>query len=37
MLLAPGGRALLVDVYAPGSALRSSQWMLRRLVDRVVP
>lgn len=36
-LLAPRGRAVLVDVYALGSAVRSPLWMLRQLVDRVVP
>ncbi len=37
-VLAPGGRAVLVDVYAvPESALRSPQWMLRRMVGRLVP
>ena len=37
ILLAPGGRAVLVDVYAaPESALRSPQWMLRRMVDEPI-
>jgi ubiquinone/menaquinone biosynthesis C-methylase UbiE len=36
-LLAPGGRAVVVDMYRPEPAVRSPQWILRRLVHRVVP
>lgn len=36
-LLAPGGRAVVVDMYPPESALRSPRWIPRRTVHRVVP
>jgi SAM-dependent methyltransferase len=36
-LLAPGGRAVLVDIYPPESALQSAQPALRRMLHRVVP
>lgn len=37
VLLAPGGRAVVADMYAPQSALRAPKWMLRRMAHRVVP
>ncbi len=36
-LLAPGGRAAVVDMYPPGSALASPPWVLRRMLHRVLP
>jgi SAM-dependent methyltransferase len=36
-LLAPGGRAVVVDMYPPESALRSPQWIPQRKVHRVLP
>ena len=36
-LLAPGGRVVVVDMYPPESALRAPQWILRRMVHRIVP
>jgi 2-polyprenyl-3-methyl-5-hydroxy-6-metoxy-1,4-benzoquinol methylase len=36
-LVAPGGRLSVVDIYQTGSALRSPQSVLRRMVHRVVP
>jgi SAM-dependent methyltransferase len=36
-LLAPGGRAVVVDMYPPESSLRPPQWILRRMVRAIVP
>ena len=36
-LAAPGGRVVVADMYPPGSALRSPEWVLRRIVERLVP
>jgi ubiquinone/menaquinone biosynthesis C-methylase UbiE len=36
-LLAPSGRAVVVDMYPPESAVHSPQWFLRRMVHRVLP
>ena len=36
-LLAPGGRAVVMDMYPPESSLCPPQWVLRRMVHRVVP
>lgn len=36
-LLAPGGRLAVVDCYPPESALSPVEWVLERMVHRVVP